>query len=109
MQLLDEMLDLNLLTPEQHHEIGAWAPRVATPVRVAAWTIAVGDGVARAYRDNHWASDVVGAAALGVFVGRTVVGLQHAHPNNLPDRVLRAITLTPGPDGALRVSAGTAW
>ena len=31
MQLLDEMLALNLLTPEQHHEIGAWVSRSKTP------------------------------------------------------------------------------
>jgi membrane-associated phospholipid phosphatase len=79
-----------------HYEIGAWAPRIATPVRIAAWTIAIGDGVSRVYRDNHWATDIVGAAAIGVFVGRTVVGLQHGHPNNLVDRVLRRVTFSPG-------------
>lgn len=34
MQLLDEMLDLNLLTPEQHHEIGAWVSRSKTPDKI---------------------------------------------------------------------------
>ncbi|MFT3858930.1 MAG: hypothetical protein QM742_15995 [Aquabacterium sp.] len=34
MQLLDEMLDLNLLTPEQHLEIGAWVSRSKTPEKI---------------------------------------------------------------------------
>ncbi|MBI5924347.1 MAG: hypothetical protein HY836_01995 [Aquabacterium sp.] len=34
MQLLDEMLSLNLLTPEQHHEIGAWVSRSKTPDKI---------------------------------------------------------------------------
>ena len=31
MQTLDEMLSLNLLTPEQHFEIGAYIARARTP------------------------------------------------------------------------------
>lgn len=34
MQLLDEMLALNLLTPDQHHEIGAWVSRSKTPEKI---------------------------------------------------------------------------
>jgi len=34
MQLLDEMLALNLLTPEQHFEIGAWVSRTKTPDKI---------------------------------------------------------------------------
>lgn len=34
MQLLDEMLALNLLTPDQHLEIGAWVRRARTPERI---------------------------------------------------------------------------
>jgi hypothetical protein len=34
MQLLDEMLALNLLTPDQHLEIGAWVRRARTPDRI---------------------------------------------------------------------------
>lgn len=34
MQLLDEMLALNLLTPEQHHEIGAWVTTTKTPDKI---------------------------------------------------------------------------
>jgi len=34
MQLLDEMLSLNLLTPDQHHEIGAWVSHSKTPDKI---------------------------------------------------------------------------
>ncbi|MED5620934.1 hypothetical protein [Ideonella sp. BN130291] len=31
MQTLDDMLDLHLLTPDQHAEIGAWIAQARTP------------------------------------------------------------------------------
>lgn len=31
MKTIDEMLSLDLLTPQQHREIGAWIARVKTP------------------------------------------------------------------------------
>ncbi|MBH2015538.1 MAG: hypothetical protein I8H88_03555 [Burkholderiales bacterium] len=34
MQTLDEMLSLNLLTTDQHHEIGAWVRQARTPDRI---------------------------------------------------------------------------
>lgn len=34
MQTLDEMLSLNLLTPDQHSEIGAWLRFARTPERI---------------------------------------------------------------------------
>lgn len=34
MQLLDDMLALNLLTPDQHHEIGTWVRRHKTPDQI---------------------------------------------------------------------------
>ncbi len=34
MQLLDEMLSLKLLTPEQHDEIGAWVSHSKTPDKI---------------------------------------------------------------------------
>jgi len=34
MQLLDEMLSLNLLTPDQHPEIGAWVSHSKTPDKI---------------------------------------------------------------------------
>jgi hypothetical protein len=34
MQTLDEMLSLQLLTPDQHAEIHAWAHRAKTPEKI---------------------------------------------------------------------------
>jgi hypothetical protein len=34
MQTLDEMLSLDLLTADQHHEIGAWVRQARTPDRI---------------------------------------------------------------------------
>lgn len=34
MMLLDEMLSLNLLTADQHHEIGTWVRQARTPERI---------------------------------------------------------------------------
>ena len=34
MQTLDEMLSLNLLTPDQHYEISAWTHHAKTPEKI---------------------------------------------------------------------------
>lgn len=34
MQTLDDMLTLNLLTPDQHAEIHAWTTRAKTPEKI---------------------------------------------------------------------------
>jgi len=34
MQTLDEMLSLNLLTPDQHSEIHAWTMRAKSPEKI---------------------------------------------------------------------------
>lgn len=36
MQTLDDMLSLNLLSPEQHADIRAWAHHAKTPERIMA-------------------------------------------------------------------------
>ncbi|HZF80574.1 MAG TPA: hypothetical protein VEZ89_12375 [Rubrivivax sp.] len=36
MKTIDEMLSLDLLTPEQHSEIGAWIARERTPEAIMA-------------------------------------------------------------------------
>ena len=49
-----------------HYEHRPW-------VRWLAYGIAGGVGFSRVYHDDHWASDVLAGAAIGAFVGRTVV------------------------------------
>ncbi|MBS7778985.1 hypothetical protein [Acidovorax sp. CCYZU-2555] len=34
MKTIDEMLHLDLLTPEQHHEIGAWIAQADSPEEI---------------------------------------------------------------------------
>lgn len=48
-------------------------------------------GLSRIYNDDHWASDVMAAAAIGTFTGIKVVRFQHSHPGNwLDKKFLRA-------------------
>lgn len=44
--------------------------------------------LARLYLDEHWTSDIVMGAFLGVFAGQKVVTYSHDHPDNRFDRAL---------------------
>ena len=61
-------------------------------------------GVSRMYHDQHWASDVVGGAAVGMFSGFKVVKYAYRHPNNRFDRWLLPIAVEPTADGGLMVA-----
>ena len=73
---------------------------VVAPVMYGGATLI---GVARMYTDNHWASDVVGGAAIGSFAGWKVVRYHHTHPDNRIDRALLATSLVPDGYGNLMV------
>ena len=45
-------------------------------------------GMSRMYNNVHWASDVLGGAAIGTLVGLKVVRYQHSNPGNSIDRAL---------------------
>lgn len=45
-------------------------------------------GMSRMYNNVHWASDVLGGAAIGTLIGLKVVKYSHSHPDNAVDRVL---------------------
>lgn len=45
-------------------------------------------GVSRIYNNQHWASDVIGGAAIGTLVGLKVVKYTHSHPGNRLDNKL---------------------
>lgn len=45
-------------------------------------------GMSRMYNNAHWASDVLGGAAIGTIVGLKVVKYHHSHPGNAVDRAL---------------------
>jgi membrane-associated phospholipid phosphatase len=42
-------------------------------VKIASWGMASAVGFARVNHNAHWTSDVLAGAAIGVFVGETVV------------------------------------
>lgn len=45
-------------------------------------------GLSRIYNNQHWASDVMGGAAIGTLIGLKVVKYTHSHPGNPIDRKL---------------------
>jgi membrane-associated phospholipid phosphatase len=57
-------------------------------------------GLSRMYNNQHWASDVIGGAAVGTLMGLKVVKYQHSHPGNRIDRALLSVSVTPGAAGA---------
>ncbi len=61
-------------------------------------------GLSRMYNNQHWASDVVGGAAIGTIIGLKVVKFNHSHPGNSIDRALLSVNYNPGPRGARRFS-----
>ena len=53
--------------------------------------------LSRMYQNKHWASDVMGGAAIGAFAGWKVVRWNHtSEPNNELNRILLGISMTPG-------------
>ena len=56
---------------------------VVAPV---SYAIAASPSYARLFMGQHWASDVLMGAFMGVFVGQRVVNYSHDHPHNPMDR-----------------------
>jgi membrane-associated phospholipid phosphatase len=64
-------------------------------------------GLSRMYNNQHWASDVIGGAAVGTIVGLKVVKFQHSHPGNRVDRAFLSVNVSPSMAGGRpRVSLG---
>jgi membrane-associated phospholipid phosphatase len=62
-------------------------PRAHRFVAPLAYSAATGVGLARMYKDKHWASDVALGAAIGTLAGRLVVRYAHGRPGNRVDRI----------------------
>jgi membrane-associated phospholipid phosphatase len=88
-----------VLTMEMQRRHVAATPYVA-PVLFAAGIL---PGHSRIQLDQHWASDVLAGALMGVFAGYKVVSYSHDHPNNRFDRVLLKMSAMPDPYGGWRV------
>jgi membrane-associated phospholipid phosphatase len=78
-------------------ETQLWWPGSRWYIGTAAYAGATLVGVSRMYDNVHWASDVLGGAAIGTLVGLKVVKYSHSHPGNRIDRVLLKGNRSPPP------------
>lgn len=69
-------------------ETQMWWPRSRWYVGTVMYGGATLVGMSRMYNNMHWASDVLGGAAIGTLVGLKVVKYNHSHPGNAIDRAL---------------------
>jgi membrane-associated phospholipid phosphatase len=69
-------------------ETQMWWPHSRWYVGTAVYAGATLVGVSRMYNNVHWASDVLGGAAIGTLLGLKVVKYHHSHPGNRIDRAL---------------------
>jgi membrane-associated phospholipid phosphatase len=65
-----------------------WWPHSAWYVGTVFYGGATLMGLSRIYNNQHWASDVMGGAAIGTLIGVKVVKYTHSHPGNPIDRRL---------------------
>jgi membrane-associated phospholipid phosphatase len=65
-----------------------WWPHSAWYVGTVMYGGAALMGASRIYNNQHWASDVIGGAAIGTLVGIKVVKYTHSNPGNRVDRKL---------------------
>jgi len=88
-----------VITVELHRRKQTITPIVA-PVLFSA---AILPGLSRIQLNQHWASDILAGAFMGVFVGYKVTTYSHDHPDNWFDRKLLHVTVSQGPDGRFQV------
>lgn len=84
-------------------EMRRHSPEASPWVGAALYTGAALVGVSRMYHNRHWASDVIGGAAIGTFSGLKVVHYHYRNPENRLDRWLLATRILPTPDGGLAI------
>jgi membrane-associated phospholipid phosphatase len=65
-----------------------WWPQSAWYVGTVMYGGATLMGLSRIYNNQHWASDVMGGAAIGTLIGLKVVKYTHSHPDNHIDNQL---------------------
>ena len=80
------------------HERRPSAVKVAAPL---LYTAALVPPLTRIYLDQHWASDLVAGAFLGVLIGNRVVSYAHSHRRNRLDRALLAVSAMPDGRGGI--------
>lgn len=88
-----------VLSMELHRRHPDATPFVA-PLLFAAGSL---PGLARIRLDQHWASDIVSGAFMGVLAGYKVVNYSHGHPDNRFDRMLLSASVAPDSHGHMLV------
>jgi membrane-associated phospholipid phosphatase len=66
-------------------EVQFWYPHSAFYVGTVFYGGATLMGLSRIYNNKHWASDVMGGAAIGTLIGIKVVKFTHSNPDNRID------------------------
>ena len=87
------------LTLESHRRKPGATPFVA-PVLMTAGLL---PGLARIQLNQHWASDILAGAFMGVFAAYKVTKYSHDHPTNRFDRVLLKASVTQAENGQVLV------
>lgn len=92
---------------------GALTAETARHSRRAAWVVgpvsyslASLPGLARMYKDKHWASDVAMGAALGAVSGWATVRYHHHRPGNRLDKVFLGVAPSPSTNGGISLAGG---
>jgi membrane-associated phospholipid phosphatase len=88
-----------VISMELHERHQTVTPFVA-PVLFAAAAL---PGLASIQLNQHWASDILAGAFMGVFSGYKVTRYSHDHPRNWFDRKLLDVSLSRGADGRFLV------
>jgi membrane-associated phospholipid phosphatase len=88
-----------VLTMETHRRHPRATPFVA-PVLFAAGLL---PGISRIQLNQHWASDIVAGAFMGIFAGYKVTRYSHDNPRNWFDRKLLDVSVSRAPDGGVMV------
>lgn len=57
-------------------------PQAVKVVAPVLYAIALTPGLSRMYLNQHWASDIVAGAVMGIFAGSKAVNYSHTHPGN---------------------------
>jgi membrane-associated phospholipid phosphatase len=81
-------------------EVSRSWPGAARYVTPASYGTAMLVALARAYKNQHWASDVVGAAGVGTLAGVVFDRYNRGHPNNIFDRIFLPASIVPEQGGA---------
>jgi membrane-associated phospholipid phosphatase len=83
--------------------VAAHSPGARWPLGAALYGSATLMGLARIYEDRHWASDVVGGAAVGTLSGLAVSRYHRTRPGGRVDRWLLGASLVPRAGGGADV------